>query len=74
LISSKLYDIPDAYKQASVQKLSNDATKKAGELLSSLPEIKADDEEVDLLESLRLTVRSLSTAPTETQKRIVVID
>jgi outer membrane protein OmpA-like peptidoglycan-associated protein len=74
LISSNLYDIPDAYKQASAQKLSNDATKKAGELLRSLTTIKADDEEVDLLESLRLAVRSLSTAPAETQKRIVVID
>lgn len=74
LISSNLYDIPDAYKQASAQKLQNDATKKASELLSSLTTVMADDEEVDLLESLRLAVRSLSVAPSGSQKRIEVID
>ncbi|MDR1643504.1 MAG: OmpA family protein [Clostridiales bacterium] len=74
LVLSNLYDIPDAYKSASPQKLKMDAAKKASALLGGLASIKADDEEVDLLESLRLAARSLKNAPSGSQLLIIAVD
>jgi outer membrane protein OmpA-like peptidoglycan-associated protein len=74
LVLSNLYDIPDAYKSASPQKLKSDAAKKASALLGELAEVRADDEEVDLLESLRLAARSLKNAPSESRLLIIVVD
>ena len=74
LIISNLYDIPDQYKQASIEKLKSDAEKKALALLSSLVGVKANDLELDTLESLRLAVRSLASAPIKSRKFIVVMD
>lgn len=67
------YKIPDQYKSASETKLKADANQKAAILLTEMSLVKANSPEIDLLESLRLGVRALASAP-EGRKTIVAMD
>ena len=73
LIAASLYEIPDMYKNANKTKLEADALMKANNLLAELASIKANNPESDVLESLRLAVRSLADI-TGMEKTILVID
>ncbi len=68
------YELPKQYANANRQKLEADAEVKTLSLLSELYSIKAVDPEADVLESLRLAVRSLSAVDDSYEKNIVVID
>ena len=73
LIAANLYEIPDMYKNANTTKLEADALMKANNLLVELASIKANDPESDVLESLRLAVRSLADI-SGMEKTILVMD
>lgn len=66
------YNISDKYKGAAKSKLKSDADQKATMLLSEIVNVKADNEELDDLEGLRLCVRSLAGAPGD--KKIYIMD
>lgn len=68
------YDIKEQYKKAAEEKLRSEAELKAKNLLALICEVHADDEEVDTLEAIRLAVRSLSEAPGNSQKELVIAD
>lgn len=72
-IAANLYEIPDMYKNANTTKLEADALMKANNLLVELASIKANDPESDVLESLRLAVRSLADI-SGMEKTILVMD
>lgn len=74
LAAADSYDIPEQYKGADKVRLQADAQNKAHDLMIKIHEIKADDEEVDTLESLRIAVNSLTSAPGNAKKTIVLID
>ena len=74
IIASGNCDIPNQYKNADSQKLAADTTARTLALLDGLDEVYADSPEVDTLEALRLAVRSLNEAPSESEKMIVVLD
>ena len=67
-------NIPDQYKKAAKNKLEADANAKTVELMRQLTLIKAKEPEVDTLEALRLATRAISSAPTDTEKVILVCD
>lgn len=73
LIAANLYEIPNMYKNANTTKLEADALMKANNLLVELASIKANDPESDVLESLRLAVRSLADI-SGMEKTILVMD
>ena len=74
IIASGNCDIPSQYKNADPQKLAADTTARTLALLDGLDEVCADSPEVDTLEALRLAVKSLNEAPSESEKMIVVLD
>lgn len=74
LISATIHDIPEQYKYGSPDKLAQDAKRKTNALLADLANVRANDSESDILEALRLAVRSLVSAPEGSQKKIVVLD
>ena len=74
LIAADNYDIPERYKHADEQKLQSDADAKTLALLQKVTTITADDPETDILESLRVAVRSLASGPDGTGKAVIVID
>lgn len=67
-------DIDARYKQADPQKLAQDASARTLSLLSGLQTVVADTPEVDTLAAVRLAVRSLSSAPENAEKVIIVLD
>ncbi len=67
-------DIDSRYKDADPQKLALDASNRTIQLLTRLQNVKANTPEIDTLSSLRLAVRSLSSAPIGTQKVMVIVD
>ena len=67
-------DIDARYKQADPQKLAQDASTRTASLLSGLQAVVADTPEVDILAAIRLAVRSLSSAPNNAEKVIIVLD
>ena len=67
-------DINAQYKKADPQKLAADATARTLTILESLDAIYADSPEVDTLEAIRLAVSSLNEAPTNSVKKIVILD
>lgn len=74
LILAESFDIPDQYKNASENKLRADADNKTSNLMMQLTKVTADDDEVDTLESIRIAVRSLASAPMDARKTIIVVD
>ena len=74
LIAADNYDIPERYKHADEQKLKSDADAKTLALLQKVSTVTADDPETDVLESLRVAVRSLANGPDGTGKAVIVID
>jgi outer membrane protein OmpA-like peptidoglycan-associated protein len=74
LISATINDLPERYKHGSPEKLAQDTKRKTNAFLTDLANVRANDAESDMLESLRLAVRSLVSAPAGSQKRIVVLD
>lgn len=74
IIAADYYAVPEQYANASKSKLKDDAVKKTNTLLGELTQVRADDPEVDTLESLKLAVRTLSDLPEEMQKKILIID
>ncbi len=74
VVSAESYDIPEYLKKASKSKLLADAEKKTHNLMLKLNEVRADDNEVDTLEALRLAARTLDSASNTSEKTIIVID
>ena len=68
------FDIPDQYKQADEIKLRSDAGNRAAAMIASIQNFRAEDPEVDVLESLWQAVRSLSSAPDGSERVICVLD
>jgi len=67
-------DIKEQYKNADPSKLAADATSKTLTIVNSLPDVVANDPEVDTLEAIRLAASSLSEAPDSAPKIIIVMD
>lgn len=68
------YDIDERYKSASKDRLKYDAERKQNELIILLKDLRADDPEVDTLESIRVAVRSFADASDDLEKVIYVAD
>lgn len=73
LIQADSYAVKETQK-GNPELLQKMAEKKAQNFLESIKEVRANDEEVDLLESFRLAIRSLSSVSDGAQKTILVID
>ena len=73
LLAANLYEIPEQYANGNKSKLESDALMKANNMLMELETVKADDPESDVLESLRLAVRSLADM-NDMEKSILIID
>lgn len=67
-------DIPDNVKKAGSEKIKKDAMTRVDNLISVASECKANDTEADLLEGLRLAVRSVNSLQDAKNKIIIVID
>ena len=72
--SADIYAVPEQYRQADPKKLEADARQKAAKILSSLVYVKAQNPELDTLAALSQAVRSLSSAPADSEKMIYVFD
>ncbi len=67
-------DIPDQYKNAAKSKLESDAEIKTNNILLRVDSVRAENEEVDTLEALNVAVRSISSAPSDSCRTIIVCD
>ena len=74
LIAADLYAVPERYRDGNPQLLMEMAHKKTANLLNGLTQVRANDPEVDTLEALRLAVRTLESAPDNSEKVILVLD
>ena len=73
IVHAASYDIDEKYKSASKEKLDMDARTNATNIILSMQNVVADDPEIDYLESLRLSVRSLSSLQGYDSKSIILI-
>lgn len=73
VVHSQIFEVADKYK-GNKELLRTMAEKEALNMLVEMQEVKADDAEVDTLESLRLAVRALASAPEDSKKIIIVLD
>ena len=73
LVYSRKYEVEDRYKgnRELLEQLGKEA---AGKDLQQLQLIRANDGEVDTLESLRLAVRTFESAPQDAEKVLIVLD
>lgn len=74
LIAADNYEISQLYRDGNPQLLKDIAQKKTAKLLSGLTNVRANDPEIDTLEGLRLAARTLASAPSDSEKVIVVVD
>ena len=71
LIQADSYAVKETQK-GNPELLQKMAEKKAQNFLESIKEVRANDEEVDLLESFRLAIRSLSSVSDGAQKNYLL--
>ena len=73
LVYSRKYEVEDRYKgnRELLEKLGKEAAVKD---LQQLQLVRANDAEVDTLESLRLAVRTFESAPQDAEKVLIVLD
>lgn len=73
IVAADNYQVDEQYR-GNPELLMRMAKGAADNLLSDLSGIQANDEEVDVLEALRIAVRTLDSAPEGAEKEIIVID
>lgn len=74
IVAKQSFEIKEQYKMAAEKKLRSEAEIKVKNLLSTIKDVLADDEEVETLEAIRLAVRSLSEAPENSEKELIIAD